>query len=89
MQLDYNDQKLLRQAVKADNNKYLKDKKLALTYDYDAIGSDYKEVIVAEHKNNIKPLSTAEIGKQVEIRLKALRPRDFCLRQILKMCYYL
>ena len=80
---------MLQQAVKKNDTKFLKGKRLALEYDYNEVGSEYREQILAEHADSIQKISTSEINQQVENRLKAIRPRDYCLRQILKICYYL
>ena len=88
MQVDYADSKKLHTAVRTRDSKALKGQRLALRYDYGAIGSDYRDAVLAEHADDLKQITPAEVGQQVEARLKAVRPRDYCLRQILKMCYY-
>ena len=49
MQIDYNDQLVLQKAVKSNDTKFLKGKRLALEYDYNAIGKEYRDQIVEEH----------------------------------------
>ena len=34
-------------------------------------------------------LSRSQINQQVDLLLMEVRPRDFCLKQVLKLCYYI
>ena len=57
---------------------------LSLDYDYKKIGRDYKKDFV-----EAATLKDFELNQLIEQKLKVLRPKDFCMRQILKMCFYL
>ena len=62
MQVDYNDQKMLQNAIKKNDTKYLKGKRLALEYDYNGVGSEYRDQIIAEHADSIQKISIPEIN---------------------------
>ena len=57
---------------------------LSLNYDYKKIGKDYKKDFV-----EAATLKDFELNQLIEQKLKVMRPKEFCMRQILKMCFYL
>lgn len=64
-------------------------KTLGLNYDYQEIGREFVDEIMEESRTTYKKYSNIEMTQIIEQKLKIQRPRDFCLRQVLKMCYYL
>lgn len=64
-------------------------KTYSLKYDYMEIGNEFRQEILDESKSNNRKLNNFELNQKVEERLKYTRPRDYCLRVVLKMCYYL
>jgi len=88
MQLDYNVQKDIKQN-KDKKQEFINAKTLGLNYNWQQIGDEYRKEIIEDAKTSSKKLTSLELNQMIEQKLKSLRPRDFCLRQVLKMCFYL
>ena len=71
------------------NNKFTTAKTLGLDYNYQEIGDEYRKDFLNESKSTVKKLTEPELSQMIENKLKYLRPKDFCLRMVLKMCFYL
>jgi len=63
--------------------------KTSLDYNYKEIGKEYENIIDEEAKKMMITLSRSQIYQQVDLLLMEVRPRDFCLKQVLKLCYYI
>jgi hypothetical protein len=63
--------------------------KTSLDYNYKDIGKEYENIIDEEAKKMMITLSRSQINQQVDLLLMEVRPRDFCLKQVLKLCYYI
>ena len=89
MQLDLGDQRDLM-LNKDKKKEYINAPTLGLTYDYNAVGQDYRKEILSTTATSVTSrLGVIEVNELIEQKLKILRPKDFCLRQVLKMCYYI
>ena len=62
---------------------------LALDYNYQEIGAEYRSEFLSESKSSHRKMTNFELNQMVETKLKYVRPKDYCLRLILKMCFYL
>ena len=87
--MDYEEQRKIKEGVHCADKTYTNATKLGLDYDYESVGKDIMDEVVEESRQQEKTLARGEINRIVESRLKARRPQDFCLRLVMKMCYFI
>lgn len=69
-----------------DQTSILKSHPPVCKYDYRKIGANFAKQLEESKEQKLEPL---EIEQKVEQWLIDYSPEDYCLRQILKMCYYI
>lgn len=83
MQVDMEEQRALKKQLSSI------DIKTTLDYNFREIGSEYEPIITEEAFKLMISLTPSQVQQQVDAILMELRPRDFCLKQVLKMCFFL
>lgn len=60
-----------------------------ITYNFKKIGKEYEHAIQQIADREMRQLTVSEWSREIEERLRVNKPKDYCQRMCLKMCYFI